>query len=134
MKKFLAILLVIAMLLPYGMTVNAIASETETIETDPFYFVNISGNIPEDLSNVYHMPFFYSKTGQASVYYDGFDAPAGSGYGSYDIEWIALCLKDTFDNQPEGSRYIRFDMPAKIYGPLAENYVYIENATVAMRG
>ena len=127
MKKLLAILLVIVMVLPMAFTVSA----AESTEVAPFYFVNMGGLAYEsEYDYCYDMPFFWSpepKKGQpVHVAYDGANADT--------IPTIAAALKKTFDAQPEGSRYIRFDLPHKVFNPLSENVVYTQPAKEAIKG
>ena len=61
MKKLLAILLVLTMVLPMCVFVNAAGASDEI---QPFYMVNWEGKYIEDFNYVYDLPQFYTKQNQ----------------------------------------------------------------------
>ena len=92
MKKVIAILLVLIMLLPMVLVSNA---EEANVETKPFYFVNWSG-IPEGFTcegnNIYGMPFFYTNKNATTA-----DKPlVVSSLGTADPIQLAKNLKELF--------------------------------------
>ena len=100
MKRILAILLILVMLVPMGLVAQA-----EEVEIKPFCLSTWS-SFTSDFTNVYYMPFFWSdsskikKEGKARVTCPGLDGYAGST--------LAQKLKSYFDTVPEGARYLNF--------------------------
>jgi len=104
MKKMLAILLIIAMIVPMG-----IVAQAEGVEKRPFTLVNWqdpSGKAPAGgFSNVYYAPYFWTninkmKQGEVSVYAPALEADT--------IPALAAATKELFDTYPEGARHINF--------------------------
>ena len=97
MKKVLSILLILAMILPMSIFVQA---DTEQAQSKPFYLVNWGGHETQ-FPNLYDLPFFWAY---------GLTPDATEGKISWsnesDISKLAQNLKTTFDAQPEGTRYI----------------------------
>ena len=98
MKKILAILLVLAMLVPMGLVANA-----EEVETRPFVMLNWSG-FESELDNVYPMPYLWSDKNTIE---EG-EMPYVAYGGVSDMDALALKLKETLDTYPEGARYANF--------------------------
>ena len=97
MKKLLAILLVLVMLVPMG-----VVAQAEGAEKKPFYMTNWSV-FESDLSHVYYMPFFWCDKNSIAAG----EMPRVS-WGVSDMDQLAQKLKETFDAYPEGARYINF--------------------------
>jgi len=124
MKKILAILLVVIMVLPMAFSVSA----AESVKSDPFYMVNMGGlGYKPEYEHCYSMPFFWTREPKPG------ETPMVSYGNAADIPGIAAALKKTFDAQPAGSRYIRFDMPHKIYKPMSEYVVYTQPVKEAIK-
>lgn len=106
MKKLLAILLVIAMLVPLGITVGAQEAE---VEKKPFYLANWTVGTKE-YTNVYYMPFFWSSGAKyRESIRNGELAVCWREVGNVDtIPELAVKLKELFDTFPKGARYINF--------------------------
>ena len=102
MKKLLAVLLAMALLLPMTMGLQADAAETEI---KPFYLVNwslIGDEDVENYSNVYPMAYLWADSSQMK---DGI-VKIGCKFGGSTPEAIAKSIKARFDTYPEGARYI----------------------------
>ena len=106
MKKFLAILLIVAMLIPVGITAGA---EEAEIEKKPFTLVNWTVGTKE-YTNVYYMPFFWSSGAKyRESLRNGEVVVCWREVGNVDtIPELAVKLKELFDTFPVGSRYINF--------------------------
>ena len=111
MKRFLAILLALTMVLPMCIFANA-ADEKVTVK--PFVMSN-SEILDADYDNYYGKIQFWSR---ADDNYQSEDDIIVSvpGHGS-EIKKIADNLKITFDEYPEGARYLRYTAlrPAMVY-------------------
>lgn len=101
MKRFLAILLMLAMLLPMGLTVQA-----EETEIKPFSLLTWA-EFDNEYKNVYYMPFFWSNSAKIEQGIANVSCP---GLGGSGISGLAENLKEYFDKVPEGSRFINFCM------------------------
>ena len=118
MKKIFAILLVLAMLVPMGMVVNA----EEAAEKKPF-IMNQWGGFESDLDYVYNFPYFWAYSMKPG------DTEGRIAYGGEtDITIIAENLKDELNNRPEGSRYFMYCMPPTAFKNLAEDVVFVDKA------
>jgi len=120
MKKIFAMLLIIALLLPMGITANAAEAEIK-----PFYFANWSSvGDDEGYTNVYPMVYLWA---------DGKAMAEGEVYitcpslGGSTPETIAENIKEEFDKYPAGARYINFSPLATAFGKLGE-VCYLEKA------
>ena len=125
MKKLLAVLLVILMVLPLGMT----ASAEEDVGIKPFYFVQYQQQYPEyyELSDLYYYsPYFYTPVNALHDYVVSYE-------GARDIPSIAEKLKEVFNNQPKGTRYVTFSLPAVAIQNLCEHVIYTDNATEVIK-
>jgi len=122
MKKTLAVFLVLVMLLPMCLVVQA-----EEAATKPFYTVNWE-KVDEEYSNVYYMPWFWSnantvKKGQAHI-----------SWGTSVIKDLALKTKEYFDKVPEGARYINFNLPHAAHHNLNEDACILEKTIPVVSG
>lgn len=120
MKKLLAIILMMALLLPMGLVTPARAEEAEK---KGFYLVNWAGEGNKDQANIYYMPYFWAY----SLKPDSTEGKISWGDES-DIVKLAQNLKERFDAQPEGTRYINYCMPATAIHDMAETVIYFDNA------
>ena len=117
MKKLLAILLIVAMVLPFGLTAQA-----ESVAKKPFYLVNwgvltdADPNVTKDFTNTFYMPYiwFNSDKLKNGVTYAYASKTGGSGNGVEGAKIIAASTKKWFDENkiPAGARYINFTLPA----------------------
>ena len=115
MKKILAILLALAMLVPMSVIANA-----EEAEKKPFYLTNWS-QFESDLSHVYYMPFFWSNPGSIAAG----EMPYVS-WGVGDMDALAEKLKETFDSYPEGARHINFCLVNDAFRGMAEDVCILD--------
>ena len=116
MKKLLALLLVLAILVP--MSLVATADEPEEVTVEPFFMFNWS-EIPEGkFDNVYSSPFFWTAERVGlKISWNGANTPKD----------LAVKTKALFDTRPAGARYIKFGFPPRIYMMAnMENYVYLD--------
>ena len=118
MKKLLAILLVLTMLLPMGMIAQA-----EEADVKPFYMAQW-GKVQDGLTNVYEMPFFWVNKGKldnvlTAVWFGDAD--------SYSIPVIAAALKEKFDAYPDGARFINYCLAADALHAKAKDVVFVED-------
>lgn len=116
MKKLLAILLVLVMVLPMCVMTNA-AKVPEG--TQPYFCLNWDSDFTEEFDYVYDMPFFYTSSKKAEDY-------TISCYGSKDPEVIAERMKEDFDTRPAGSRYMKFLSPGVLIKYESEEKIYME--------
>ena len=85
MKKLLAILLVLAMLVPM-----AVFAQAEEAEVKPFYMAQWGG-VQDGLSHVYEMPFFWVNDGRLN---NVLNSVWFGEANSYSIPVIAQTLKE----------------------------------------
>ena len=106
MKKLIAALLILVLLVPMGITTNA---ETAEVEKKPFTLANWTVGTKE-YTNVYFMPFFWSSGAKyRESLRNGEVVVCWREVGNVDtIPEMAVKLKELFDTYPEGSRYINF--------------------------
>ncbi len=116
MKKLLAILLVLVMVLPMCVIGNAAEAPAGT---QPFFCLNWDSGFIEEFDYVYDMPFFYTPSKKAEDY-------TISCYGTIDPELMAERMKEDFDNRPQGTRYMKFLSPGVLIKHEAEEKVYLE--------
>ena len=120
MKKILAILLALAMVLPMCVAVNA--ADTN-VERKPFVLSN-SDDLGIDDKNFYPKVTFWSTASYVTEDSIKVAAPMCGG-GKNAIE-IAENLKDHFEDFPEGTRYIR-DLSMRVaMETLAEDVIFME--------
>ena len=127
MKKLGTLFLTAALLIPtiFGV-IPAASAETTTstdVEIKPFYMNNF--NTPGEeagVDNIFGLPQFWSPKTNAS---GGLTVQV---LGTYDIKEGAQKLKDLFDTWPDGARYFNFSNTQAMFGPTAENVVYLDTA------
>ena len=127
MKKVFALFLVLALLIPMGLTANAAKADVK-----PFYMVNWDeeGNASgHEYSYVYPMAYMwssinYSTEEDAYVYF--------RWQGGTTPEKVAENLKKIFDTFPEGSRYINWSSLATFLHHYAED-VFVDKGVPIMK-
>ena len=113
MKKFLAVLLVLACLAPL-----AVSAETDTVSTQPFCLFNWESVEEGQYDNIYTAPFFWTaERVDYVISWNGANTPKDLAQKTAELFWT----------RPEGTRFIKFGFPARVYlyGSL-ENYVYMD--------
>ena len=129
MKKLLAILLIVAMLVPLGITAQA-----EGAQKKGFYLVNwgefntkdspADPNVTQKFTNTYYMPYIWTNSSKLKngETYTFASKIGGSGSGEAGAKKIAASVKKYFDEQkvPAGARYINLTLPATAINYLNE--------------
>ena len=117
MKRVAAIvlsLIMLVMLLPVGSIANA-----EKVAAKPFYALNFQG-ITVDAPYLYELTSIYTPRTTDP------NNPRDPSYGSArSIKQIAKAIKEEFDERPDGTRFILFDMLRASTG-VAENIIYLD--------
>ena len=114
MKRALVLFLALAMLLPAVFLQPAKAAVTK----EPFYVLNWEKVDKGNYDNIYLAPLFWTA---ASVDYKV------SWSGASSFADLAKKTKELFDTRPEGTRFINFGFPPRIYlSDHVENYVYMD--------
>ncbi len=121
MKKLFAILLIVAMLIPMGITAQA-----EEVKKDPIYNVNWVAP-PFECEYVYGTPFVYASSGVMleNIKKGVFDARIREAPGS-TIEAMAASLKELFDTYPDGARFLSLSALQTAIHNSAEDIVFLE--------
>ena len=124
MKKLLAVLLVMAMLVPMGLSVPAKAEE---VQKKPFY---VSSWTDHDETKYPYLNGFvtasWSSRGEnAHLGYNGASMVNGS-YTDADVTALATALMKDLVPRPEGSRVIHFFGPAKLLRVAPENALFMD--------
>ena len=118
MKKLLAMLLILAMLVPMG-----VVAQAEGAEKKGFYMINWSGS-EKQREYVYDMPYLWtykSKLEQGEL------APVLLG-DTYEIPAGAATIKEMMDDRPEGTRHLNFTLPQSAFHHFAEDACIIVKA------
>ena len=118
MKKALAILLILAMVLPMCFVVNA--AETD-VEIKPFYM----SNSLDEFDNIIPKIHFWSDDTEKYVTEDGIIVSA-IGLSAKTPKDIAAKLKPVFDKYPDGLRWIRFSSFRAALLTLKEDEIFME--------
>ena len=121
MKKILAILLVIAMLLPMCFTTTAAGASN--VEIKPF---NISTSLQEGFDNIWPKVHFWSRENTEYVTEDSIKISAMNGVGGKTPQEVAENLKPVFDKYPDGMRYIRFTSFRAALFVLKEDTIFMD--------
>jgi len=124
MKKVLAVLLVMAMLIPVGLSVPAKAEE---VAKDPFYVISWSDF--DETKYPYLNGFVtanWSSRGENAHLSAGSAAMEYSKYTDADVTALATVLKDRLAPRAEGSRVVHFFGPAKLYKLAPENAIFMD--------
>ena len=133
MKKIIAVVLLLAMLIPMGLISSVSGAEAEV---KPFYFVNSKGELGTG-AYTFDKPYVYSRVTFSASKYKGEGAlpiyiHLNDGYGASltvkGIPKMAQTLKEIFEDRPEGTRYIMFYKTIdNIVQP--ESMVYMDKGT-----
>ena len=130
MKKLLAILLILAMVLPMCVFTNA--AETQ-VEIKPYVITNTQ-DLGTKYDNFYGKVLFWTKTGDESyVSETGMRVSAMNGVGGANPKEVAENLKPVFDAFPEGTRYIRMMSLRAAMITLLEDHIYMEKGVKVMK-
>ena len=130
MKKLLAILLIITMVLPLCVFTNA--AETQ-VEIKPYVITNTE-DLGTNYDNFYGKVLFWTKTGDESyVSETGMRVSAMNGVGGANPKEVAENLKPVFDEFPEGTRYIRMMSLRAAMITLLEDHIYMEKGVKVMK-
>ena len=121
MKKLLAILLVLTMVLP--MCVGVTATGASDVEIKPF---NISTSLKEGFDNIWPKIHFWTRVSEDYVTEDSIKVSAMNGVGGKTPKEVAENLKPVFDEYPEGMRYIRFTSFRAALFTLKEDTIYMD--------
>ena len=124
MKKVLAVLLVMAMLIPMGLSVPAKAEE---IKKDPFYVLSWTGFDQTKYPYLKGMatPGFSNVGENVKLSFGGF----GIQYGSYtdaDVTALANYIKSVMESRPEGMRYLRPHSNGTMFGLAPEHALFMD--------
>ncbi len=103
MKRFLAILLALTMVLPMCVFANA---ADEKVTAKPFVMTNSEILSDADYDNYYGKIQFWSRNSDQYMSDDSMIISV-PGHGN-EIKKIAENLKETFEEYPEGTRYLRY--------------------------
>ena len=128
MKKLLAILLVITMVLP--MCVGVSAEGASDVEIKPF---NISTSLKEGFDNIWPKIHFWSRASEDYVTEDDIKVSV-PGVGGKTPKEVAENLKPIFDEYPEGMRYIRFSAFRAALFALIDDSIYMDRGTKVIKG
>ncbi len=115
MKRFFALLMALAMLLPLTLVQPANAAD---VASQPFIMFNWEEVTEGKYDNIYSAPFFWTAERVGfKISWNGASTPKD----------LAKKCKDLFDTRPEGGRFIKFAFPASIYLRYnIENYIYMD--------
>ena len=120
MKKIFALLLVMAMLLPMVLVVNA----EDEFTVEPFYVLNFDKIAEGQFDNVFDAPFFWTSERVGLVIsWNGANTPEG----------LAVKVKELFDTRPKGARYIKFIPTGPYLRAYTENYVYMDEGVAKLK-
>ena len=128
MKKLIAFVMILAMILPMCIVSYA---EGETVTQKPFY-VTYWHSSPAGETSVgeycYAMPYFWCypiKEGDEQLkILTRINSTGGSTGGSTDPIKGAALLKDLLDTYPEGTRYMNFSPVPTAFKALAEDMIF----------
>ena len=120
MKKFTAFLLALAILIPFC----SIPAKAEAAKA-PFYALNWDPVDEGKFSNIYAAPKFWTS---ASVEYKI------SWDGASFIPDLAAKTYELFKTRPEGTRFINFGFPPRVYmTDHVENHVYLDEGAYMVK-
>ena len=128
MKKILAILLVLAMVLPMCVFANAAG---EDVGVRPFMITNYE-ELDVEFDNFYPMIFFWSRATSDYISEDDVKVSV-PGVGGGNPKAVAENLKKVFDKFPDGIRYIRVaaNRAAMVYH--VEDVIFMEKGVKIMK-
>ncbi len=129
MKRLLAILLVLAMVLPMCFVANAAESD---VDIKPFRITN-SMDLGTNFDNFYPKIFFWSRVGSEDYVTDDSIRVSVPGVGGSGPKEIAENLKPVFDEYPDGMRSLRFGAVRAALVTLLEDQIYMEKGIKVMK-
>ena len=127
MKKILAMLLILAMVLP--MCVGVTAAGASDVEIKPFH---ISASMKEGFDNIWPRINFWSRANEQYVTEDSIKVSAVNVGGSTPKE-VAENLKPIFDQYPDGMRYIGFSAFRAALLTLVEDSIYMDKGAKVIK-
>lgn len=122
MKKILAILLTLAMVLPLCVGVTA---EESKAEVKPFVMVNTE-DVGVTFDNLTYKILFWSGSSEKYVTEDHIKVDAMNGVGGKTPTEVAENLKPIFDEFPDGTRYLRLMSFRSALVGLLEDHIFME--------
>ena len=130
MKKILAILLALAMIVPLCIVTNAADNK---VEIKPYMITN-SEDVGTDYHNFWPKILFWTKTGDENyVSEDGMKVSAMNGVGGSNPKEVAENLKPVFDEYPDGMRYIRMMSLRAAMVTMLEDHIFMEKGIKVMK-
>lgn len=115
MKKILAFIMILALLIPMGTIAHA-----EEAEVKPFYIIQWS-NFKSELSYNWYMPYFWANSGRMNQPLESI-----AWNNEYDISKMAKNLKELFDTYPDGTRYINYNLVGTAFDVLQEDVIFVD--------
>ena len=128
MKKLLAILLVMTMVLPLCVFTNA---AEPNVEKKPFMISN-SQNLDTDYDNFWPKVMIWSRASDEYVSEDHFKVDVAGLVTESPIE-AAEQLKEKFDGYPDGMRYIRLFAMRPAFVHLLEDTIFMERGVKMLK-
>ncbi|MBR4016890.1 MAG: hypothetical protein IKK11_03660, partial [Oscillospiraceae bacterium] len=128
MKRMIALFLMLTLvmlLMPTGVTAS------EKFAKKPYYLVNSSA-VNVETGYAYDMPYFWGHPypeGETKATVSAFHRTEPPYITISDYPRLTTMLKKEFEDRPEGTRYINFDLSSKAVYHLAEDYIYFGVAT-----
>lgn len=122
MKKMLAILLAVMMVLPLCVGVTAADSKPEV---KPFVMVNTE-DVGVTFDNLTYKILFWSGSSEKYVTEDHLKVDAMNGVGGKTPTEVAENLKPVFDEFPDGTRYLRLMSFRSALVGLLEDHIFME--------
>lgn len=124
MKKILALLLLVAMLVPMGL----VAGAEEATEVDPYFGHGWCDLDNEKFPNLTGMARVNASVGKDKAFLQ----VHGKGLGS-NVQRNAAAMKEILDALPEGQRYFRIFASSVVLAHNSEHVVYMDNGTELLR-
>ena len=115
MKKILAFIMILALLIPMGTIAHA-----EEAEVKPFYIIQWS-NFKSELSYNWYMPYFWANSGRMNQPLESI-----AWNNEYDISKMAKNLKELIDTYPDGTRYINYNLVGTAFDVLQEDVIFVD--------
>ncbi len=123
MKKFLAMLLVVVMLVPMALVANA-----ETVTKKPFY--GLSWSAVDESAQEYIRKGYTINLMQDSKTKEFYWQLPGVGT---DMEQIGRAIANEMDRLPEGMRQINLNAYTKTFAENVEDVIYLDNGAVTAK-
>ncbi len=124
MKKLLAVLLVVAMLVPMSL---AVPTKAEEVQKKPFYTLNWSG-VDQEYNNNMISFLTASFTGRGEdIIFTGAGASLNdNSYTDTDVAAMAAAIKTRMDKRPAGQRYVYISGNGDMFGLAPENSLFMD--------